>query len=95
MASICAAMPQAIVQKGIFPNKDLKVPEQVAFAHLDVDQERCYRESLDFLMPRMMKGGMMLCDDYCLVGAARAIDAVNDDLCVKAELADGRMLLLF
>lgn len=93
--NIVKALPGAIVQRGVFPHDDLIVPEKVAFAHLDVDQERSYRESLDALMPRMLRGGMILCDDYCLRGAARAIDSVNDQHCVKTVLVDGRMLLLF
>lgn len=95
MANILSALPDAIVQKGVFPNPELALPERVSFAHLDVDQERSYKDSLNALMPRMVRGGMVLCDDYCLSGAARAIDAVNDQHCVKAELADGRMLLIF
>lgn len=95
MQTVVESLPGAVVQKGVFPNPDLVVPERLAFVHLDVDQERSYRESLDCLMPRMVRGGMVLCDDYCLTGAARAIDAVSDQRCVKAVLTDGRMLLLF
>lgn len=95
LETIRRALPEAMIQKGIFPSEEFVVPGRISFVHLDVDQEQSYKESLDFLMPRMIRGAMILCDDYCLIGAARAIDAVSDQDCVKTELADGRVLLIF
>lgn len=95
MATVIQALPGAVVQKGVFPHPDLWVPEKLSFVHLDVDQERSYADGLQAVMPRMVRGGMILCDDYCLQGAARAIDAISDAQCVKTELADGRVLLIF
>ena len=44
----------------------------IAFAHLDVDQS--YVEGCRYLEPRMVAGGVMWFDDYCLSGAKKAID---------------------
>lgn len=65
--------PNAIVQQGVFP-ENMMLPGKIAFVHLDCDQYRSYRESLDELLPRIIPGGMIVCDDYCLQGAAKAID---------------------
>lgn len=65
--------PGANVIKGIFP-REMEIPDGIGFAHLDVDVYKSYRESLDVLIPKMKKGGIILCDDYCLLGAAKAID---------------------
>ncbi len=83
-----AAFPDAVVQKGIFP-RDQAIPDSIAFVHLDVDQYRSYRECLDTLLPRMVRGGMILCDDYCLGGAAKAIDETKAE---KELLPDNRIL---
>jgi hypothetical protein len=71
--AIHCAMPEAIVQKGVFP-RDQTIPKQIAFAHLDCDQYQSYRESLDIIIPRMVRWGIIMCDDYALAGAAKAID---------------------
>ena len=83
--------PEAIVQDGIFPRMQF-IPEEIAFVHLDVDQYRSYRESLDALIPKMVKGGVILCDDYCLDGAKKAIDETEG---TKIPLPDGRMMFVF
>lgn len=47
----------------------------VAFAHVDCDQYETTRDVIRALIPRMVRGGMMVFDDYgCLDGATRAVD---------------------
>ncbi len=38
--------------------------DRIAFAYLDVDQERSTRDCLDFVWPRMVVGGIVVIDDY-------------------------------
>lgn len=83
------AFPDAYVSKGIFP--DGYVPDELAFVHLDVDQEKSYTDALAVLEPALVPGGMILCDDYVLRGAAMAIDTSP---LLHCHLNDGRMLLL-
>ena len=92
---VSRSLPRAVVQKGVFPNLKSIVPAKIAFAHLDVDQEKSYRDCLSVIGPRMVVGGMILCDDYCLDGAARAIDDFVKSTGVKSNPMDSRMLLLF
>jgi hypothetical protein len=66
-------LPAAVVVQGIFPESAVSMPG-VAFAHLDCDQYRSVRDSIEYLRPRMVKGGVMWFDDYCLEGAKKAID---------------------
>lgn len=66
-------LPYARVIEGIFPHSAVPM-EPVAFVHLDCDQYQAYLESLEYLEPRMVKGGMIWCDDVpCLAGAAQAV----------------------
>jgi O-methyltransferase len=67
------ALPYANVIKGIFPESAVEMPS-VAFAHLDVDQYESYVGCINYLKPKMVKGGIMWFDDYELAGAKKAID---------------------
>jgi O-methyltransferase len=80
--------PRAIVQRGIFPG-ELMLPGNIAFVHLDCDQYRSYRESLDLLLPKISPGGMILCDDYALAGCAKAIDETDWP---RELIEDGRIV---
>lgn len=77
-AAVQRAIPHARLVMGIFPESAYGpryFPKRlVAFAHLDCDQERSYREALGFLIPRMAPGGFLWFDDApCLSGAERAV----------------------
>ena len=80
--------PSAIIQKGIFPD-GLMLPGKIAFVHLDCDQYKSYRQSLDELLPKVVSGGMIVCDDYALAGAAKAIDETKHE---KEILDSGQVL---
>lgn len=87
------AFPEARVYAGVFPDDFLLpaegLPTKVAFAHLDCDQYRSVRDSLAALFHRMVPGGLILLDDYCLAGCERAVHEVGRPFEV---LSDGRAL---
>lgn len=71
--AMCTALEGAIVTRGVFPGSAIQMPP-VAFAHLDCDQYRSVRESAQYLLPRMAKGGVIWFDDSpCIPAAARAV----------------------
>ena len=67
------------IHRGIFPQDTGKVIDNVkfSFVHLDVDVYQSYMDALNIFWPKMIKGGVIICDDYhastCL-GAKVAID---------------------
>lgn len=70
---------------GVFPESASIIPanERFAFAHLDCDQYRSVKESAEWLIPRMVPGGVIWFDDVDrLAGATRAAE----------ELFAGRIL---
>jgi O-methyltransferase len=86
------ALPNAFVVKGIFPASVVKMPK-VAFVHADADQ---YQSTLDIcrtFAPLMVKGGMMLFDDYRCVQSC--IQAVDECFPNREVLPDGRALVRF
>jgi O-methyltransferase len=44
------------------------------FVHVDVDLYQPTRDSLGYFWPRMVSGGVIVCDDYNWPGARRAVD---------------------
>lgn len=63
--------------KGIFPRENSEYIEQLSFAfvHLDVDIYTSVKECLEFFLPRMVPGGVIVLDDY------------NEPNCPGAKLA--------
>lgn len=70
--------------KGIFPDESGQAVQEKKFSlvHLDVDVYKSYKDCLDFLYPKVVKGGVIVFDDYnavsCL-GAKTAIDEFFKD----------------
>ena len=67
--------------------------ERFSLAHLDCDLYTSYRTCLDFIYPRMLKGGVIVLDDYRLPanvypGADRAVDEFFADKPEKPERFD-------
>jgi O-methyltransferase len=73
----------AVICKGWIPDsfQDVQV-SQLCFAHIDVDLYEPTLESIKFFYPRVVSGGIILCDDYGFAtcpGARRAIDEYMAD----------------
>jgi hypothetical protein len=69
---VCALLPDAFTVKGVFPASAIPMP-LVAFVHLDCDQYRSIRESVQYLLPRMVPKGVIWLDDSpALEGAHKA-----------------------
>jgi Macrocin-O-methyltransferase (TylF) len=72
-ALVRARCPHARVIAGCFPKSAIPM-EPVAFVHLDCDQYQAHCESIDYLLPRMVRGGVMWFDDApWLEGATQAV----------------------
>ena len=61
-----------------------------SFVHIDVDLTEPTRESLAFFYPRMVPGGIIVCDDYGQSTSPGATQAVDRFLADKPE----KMLML-
>jgi len=68
----------AVICRGWIPDSFENVDVgQLCFAHIDVDLYEPTLESLKFFYPRVVSGGIILCDDYGFTtcpGARRAVD---------------------
>jgi hypothetical protein len=80
LESVRNAIPEAICVAGIFPGTLPGFLTGIALAHIDCDQYASIRQSALSLGPRMVKGGLMVFDDYdVLPGAKQAVDELFDD----------------
>ena len=53
----------------------ITVPESIALLRLDTDWHASTRHELDYLFPRLVKGGVLIIDDYGhWQGARKAVD---------------------
>lgn len=59
---------------------------QFAFAHIDVDLYQATKDSLVFIYPRMVPGGIILFDDYGYSECSGAKKAVDEFLLDKQEI---------
>lgn len=53
------------------------------FVHVDVDLYQPTRDSFEYFWPRLVPGGVMVCDDYDWPGAKRALD----EFCARAGIS--------
>ncbi len=70
--------------KGWFKDTLQTSPDlQYAMVHLDVDFYQSYKECLEYFVPRIVPGGILVCDEYSfqhLPGAKKAIDEYFGDI---------------
>lgn len=66
----------ATLHVGWIPEVFKEAPEGLyKFVHVDVDKYQATKDSFDFFMPKLCKGGVLVCDDYNWVNdAQKAVD---------------------
>ena len=85
--AVAAAIPHATVVPGIFPGSAVPMPP-VAFAHIDCDQYQSVKGAAQFLLPKMVHGGILWFDDFnCLPGAAKAVYEVFGNWVEQAPIS--------
>ena len=73
--------------KGWIPDKFEMVADiKFSFVHLDVDLYRPTHDSLAFFYPRMVSGGIIVCDDYGFDSCPGAKKALDDFFLDKEEI---------
>jgi len=76
--------PNVKILQGIFPNAFANILDKETFAvvHLDVDVHKSYKDGLDFLYPRVMRGGLIFLDDYN-EGGCKGATIATDEFLIK------------
>lgn len=75
-----------VFHKGIIPSTfPSVVDEKIAFAHIDVDIYQSVIDCVEFIYPRMQRGGVIVFDDYGHHTCPGANEAVNNFFADKPE----------
>jgi predicted O-methyltransferase YrrM len=69
--AVRAAIPDAEIVPGLFPDTLHEGVGPIALAHIDCDQYESVRACCKALEPRMIAGGVMVFDDYDVLNGAR------------------------
>ena len=73
--------------KGWIPEKFNKVKDKkFSFVHIDVDLYEPTLQSLEFFFPRLIEGGIIVCDDYNSFGFDGAKKAWSMSFLIKIKL---------
>ena len=87
-----AGLPVPVIVKGWFSNlAPSDLPNEIAFAFLDGDFYESIKDSLKLVLPKMVKGGILVIHDYsnpALPGVGKAVSEF------KNQLKDLRVVLL-
>ena len=75
--AVKALIPMATVIKGKFPDSLIDMPP-VAFVHADADQYESTKAILELMPKRMVRGGMILFDDYMVPDCQGCTDALHE-----------------
>lgn len=92
--------PHVRFHKGWIPTRFHEVEDRsFAFVHVDVDLYQPTHDALSFFYPRLVAGGVLVCDDYGFLtcpGATRAFDelAATWPEAVVTHLPTGQGLLV-
>lgn len=80
LETVRAQLPDAIFHVGNFPETLPDDLRDIAFVHADCDQYESVKAVCEHLYPRLIKGGIIVFDDYyALAGAKAAIDEMFGD----------------
>jgi len=76
-----------VIYKGYFPRQNFNFVKDKTFSlvHLDVKLYKSYRDCLSFFYPRMVKGGIIVFNDYLSIKSKGCYIAVTEFLKNKPE----------
>jgi len=85
--AILAPYPFVEIHAGYIPDSFEGVDiEHVAWAHVDVDIYQSVRDCIDFIYPRLVRGGYLIFDDYGFPSCASARRAVDEAFAGRLEV---------
>lgn len=86
--SVSDFVPEAKLIKGLFPDSAEEITGKYALVHIDTDYYKSIKACLDYVWPKMAKGGMIVVDDYdwpnC-PGVKKALEELGKPYVVSAD----------
>lgn len=69
---------KVIIKKGYFPDTAEDIDDEFIFVNLDMDLYQPTMEALKFFIPKMKKGGVILCHDYFSKAFPNIMKCIDD-----------------
>ncbi len=90
-----AGVPQVQLLPGVFPDDRAHEIEARTFAlcHIDVDVYQSARETFEWVWPRMVRGGVVVFDDYGFYGC-EGVTALVTELAGRQDGSEGRLTIV-
>ncbi len=90
-----AGVPQVQLLAGVFPDDRAHEIEDRGFAlcHIDVDVYQSAKETFEWVWPRMVRGGVVVFDDYGFYGC-EGVTALVTELAGRQDGSDGRLTIV-
>lgn len=86
VSALLAEFPQIVFRKGWIPETFAGLEQlRFSFAHVDLDLHDGIIDTLNFLYPRLVPGGVIVFDDYALASCPGAREAVDSFFADKPE----------
>lgn len=79
--TVVSEMPKNVILiPGLFPESAASIPESVrfSFAHVDMDYEKSTDDAINWLIPRMSEGGVIVFDDWHWKDCPGVTKAIQD-----------------
>lgn len=77
---------EAVLCQGWIPEAFAHVPEtRFCFVHVDLDLYEPTLASIQYFYPRLVSGGVLLCDDYGFSSCPGAVRAIDEYMCERPE----------
>ena len=87
VAAYVGSPDQCVIRKGFIPNTFQGLESaKIAFAHIDVDIYKSILDSLNFIWPRLSRGGFIVFDDYGFPSCPGARVAVDEFFVGKSSI---------
>lgn len=87
VSALMEPYPRVQIHAGFMPETfhGLDIP-RISWAHVDVDIYQSVRDCIDFIYPRLVRGGYMIFDDYGFPSCPSARRAVDEAFADKPEV---------
>lgn len=80
---------EPIILVGIFPDNFVNLDiENLAFVHCDVDAYESTKDIIEWCLPKMLRGGIIVFDDYGFYGCDGVTKYVNDLMLDSEEISN-------
>lgn len=82
-----------VYHKGYIPDTlDQTAPEKISYLHIDLNSSKATKQALEFFLPRLVRGGVIIFDEYGYPGYEETKQVIDDILPDLLKLPTGQAM---